>query len=571
MIRLNYTALTCALLVLLAGCGAASTRSVDLGADKAGGPTPFQLESALNSEFARLGLNPARMAAEAPQGQDNAVFNLHGQLIDPDGPGGTDPTGVSLTWIERCSGDYDMNGVVGVSDLTPIGLFFQDSVSYDDAEEHGGFAAWPSGDPQGEGAGNWRLARVDGNADATVSLQDLTSIAVHFNQRLHGYRVYRRFEGETGFTLLANPLDEDSPLTVPRPGSSEIDLTGAVDYNFSDDFGLGHGSGTVEYYVCAYDEVNSSEGSESWHILVDLGAVQTNQPPTAVIEADPALTTVGQLINLNASASTDDTGILQYEWDLDGNGSFETNSGTDPLNSISMAQLGDYTISVRVTDGGDLTDTASTQISIVEALPPTFDISGTVTDEFSGGLEGIELNLAGDDTGLITVTSDSNGDFVFTDLPAGQYLIVAASEGLQFAPAVAEVSLIDSDVNGVNFTGSVELSTGATISGSVKRLLADWNDIFAETPVTEPMPGVRVLALDSDNVTVLGMDVTDANGNYTLNVPAQDFGIYLRPHSDDVSELVSPFNDSFIIPVLDGDTLTDRDFIDRNGHNVAGQ
>ena len=56
-----------------------------------------------------------------------------------------------------------------------------------------------------------------------------------------------------------------------------------------------------------------------------------NQPPTASFTVTPNPAQTGQTVTFNGSASTDPDGtIAKYEWDLDGNGTYETNTGTTP-------------------------------------------------------------------------------------------------------------------------------------------------------------------------------------------------------------------------------------------------
>ena len=56
-----------------------------------------------------------------------------------------------------------------------------------------------------------------------------------------------------------------------------------------------------------------------------------NLPPTASFTATPNPAIVGQTVTFNGIGSSDPDGtIAKYEWDLDGNGTYETNSGTHP-------------------------------------------------------------------------------------------------------------------------------------------------------------------------------------------------------------------------------------------------
>ncbi len=80
---------------------------------------------------------------------------------------------VTLNWHERCVGDYDLNGQVLVSDLAPIGIFFQKST---DPLENPEFA---------------RAEVADGDGNGVIAIQDLTPIGFNFQSRIDGYNVYR--------------------------------------------------------------------------------------------------------------------------------------------------------------------------------------------------------------------------------------------------------------------------------------------------------------------------------------------------------------------------------------------
>ena len=73
-------------------------------------------------------------------------------------------------------------------------------------------------------------------------------------------------------------------------------------------------------------------------------SVVANQPPTASFTASPDPGRRRPAVTFNASASTDPDGtIAKYEWDLDGNGTYETDTGTSPTASHTYRQPGPST------------------------------------------------------------------------------------------------------------------------------------------------------------------------------------------------------------------------------------
>lgn len=74
-------------------------------------------------------------------------------------------------------------------------------------------------------------------------------------------------------------------------------------------------------------------------------------PPVASLTASPASGFAPYTSQLDASASSDPDGaIVKYEWDLDGDGSFELASGMVAEQQIAMPQAGALNAGLRVTD-----------------------------------------------------------------------------------------------------------------------------------------------------------------------------------------------------------------------------
>ncbi len=74
----------------------------------------------------------------------------------------------------------------------------------------------------------------------------------------------------------------------------------------------------------------------------------------------------GSLVHFDASASTGagTAQIVHYEWDLDGDGTFETDTGSTPTTSQIYASKGTYAVGVRVTDDQDNSDTRTIALAV---------------------------------------------------------------------------------------------------------------------------------------------------------------------------------------------------------------
>ena len=86
-------------------------------------------------------------------------------------------------------------------------------------------------------------------------------------------------------------------------------------------------------------------------------------PPGAVITASPSSGPGPLTVLLDASDSTEDSAIARYEWDLDGDGIYEQDTG---LASIILATLqrGEWQVSVRVWDDDGHSDVAAIGVSV---------------------------------------------------------------------------------------------------------------------------------------------------------------------------------------------------------------
>jgi plastocyanin len=101
-------------------------------------------------------------------------------------------------------------------------------------------------------------------------------------------------------------------------------------------------------------------------------------PPTAVLDAPSTSVTAGQAVELDSSRSTPGSGaIVGHVWDLDGNGSFETDTGAQPTAEATPKSAGPLTVQVRVVDDHGQSGDAKLDLSV--APPPEAGQSANVT------------------------------------------------------------------------------------------------------------------------------------------------------------------------------------------------
>ena len=73
--------------------------------------------------------------------------------------------------------------------------------------------------------------------------------------------------------------------------------------------------------------------------------------PSAAMTASTRTPAVGEQVAFDASGSTRPDGTVEkFEWDLDGDGKFERDTGTDPVTSEVVPGPSQVTVTVRVSD-----------------------------------------------------------------------------------------------------------------------------------------------------------------------------------------------------------------------------
>ncbi len=122
----------------------------------------------------------------------------------------------------------------------------------------------------------------------------------------------------------------------------------------------------------------SAHLSTAWGVII-LSSTLFQKPPVAIIHASPNPGAVGQSIHLDGSASyhLDPVhSIVTYKWDFDDRDgiNFDLPDAIGPVADHAFGALGNYTVSLQVTDDNSpvLTDTSSVQIQItIPPHPPT--------------------------------------------------------------------------------------------------------------------------------------------------------------------------------------------------------
>ncbi len=126
--------------------------------------------------------------------------------------------------------------------------------------------------------------------------------------------------------------------------------------------------------------------------------------------------------------------------------------------------------------------------------PPTYSISGTVT---GSSVQGVTITLSSGATSLATITTGTNGTYIFNGMANGTYTVTPSNTGLAFTPLNRSVTVSGSNVASVDFV-AVSATTTYSISGTVSGA--------TQQGVTITLSGPNS-----------GTAVTASNGTYTFS------------------------------------------------------
>ncbi|MBN2083552.1 CotH kinase family protein [bacterium] len=347
----------------------------------------------------------------------------------------------ALSWWHHNTGDYNQDGEVGLGDITPVGVHFNSGAGDADWDE----AYLADGDNNGlvlasdlTPIGANFLTRISGytieqgtSADgpftqvADVPLSAGTAAPrLAFSQTLAApqdgayYRV-RSYSSEDStqgaatpalrFDMLpagSNPVavaqaDQTSgpaPLAVgfSDGGSSDSDGTiqlwewdfdhdMAYEYDASSTGGLASHTYTQSGTYYARLKVTDNDGRSATDVvMISVGTGgTTGDPPTAYAYCLPNQGWAPLTVYFSPFGSTAaGTGsITKYEWDLDGDGQYETDATTDSgYAQYTYAAAGTYTPRLRLTESAGLTATAAVSVSVRDLAASSVDYA-TIFDD----------------------------------------------------------------------------------------------------------------------------------------------------------------------------------------------
>jgi len=209
-----------------------------------------------------------------------------------------------LRWAYENGGDYNQDGIVSISDLTPLAVHFGETV-----DESG---RWPSSESQ----------QIDGNEDGTISIADVAPIAADFGHDVGYYKTQRA-------SSISGPW-ETAGSTVPfELGSPHY---GRILFE------EGLWSGLTDRYrffrvIAEPHRGYDYEPSEP----IDIEAL-----PPKILGVAPWSRQGGETATFTAFVGGAEP--LSYSWDFGGGA--EPNTSSEPSPTVTLGDLGEYEATV---------------------------------------------------------------------------------------------------------------------------------------------------------------------------------------------------------------------------------
>jgi hypothetical protein len=195
--------------------------------------------------------------------------------------------------------------------------------------------------------------------------------------------------------------------------------------------------------------------------------------PVAVAMANPNPSVAGQTIHLDGSGSfhgDPSRSIVSYQWDLDHNGSFETSG---PFPTVSFASVGNYPVTLRVTDNSSPAKTDDDILVIRVSTPPlapTADAGGPyvlcpeIPKWFLDGTRSVNPDDGQSEAGkpgdaIVSYEWDLDGDGRFNDAVGAQPEVKAFMTGLGVGTHLIQLRVTDRTATSFPSSGQPDLSS----------------------------------------------------------------------------------------------------------------
>lgn len=316
----------------------------------------------------------------------------------------------------------------------------------------------------------------------------------------------------------ASPTSGPAPLTVNFTTDGE-DPAGTIE-QFRWDF---DGDGTWDTYDTVardYSHTYNNPGIYNTALYVKSSTGETateniaitveNNPPVATANVVPSNGPVPLAVTFYGSGSDSDGSIVLYEWDFDGNGTYDWSSTTGGNTTYTYEAVGTHQCVFRVTDDAGLTATAIAYTTVIEANPPGSPTATAAATPTEGQAPlSVSFNGTGTDPDndivLYEWDFDGDGTFDWSSTSSGSTTHTYTEAGLH----VARFRVTDS----TGLSGSDQIGIYVTLNVSLA-VTNDTAGIVVDTINLTAMNGVTVTASSTYQYCYTYYPVTNLHDGY---------------------------------------------------------
>ena len=253
--------------------------------------------------------------------------------------------------------------------------------------------------------------------------------------------------------------------------------------------------------------------------------VEDTEPPVAVAEPSHQTVNISEDAYFNGSESTDNVGIVNYEWDFGGgmNATYEIVSRAYPTEGL-------YTVTLTVYDAANNSDTDTCSVSVLS--PPTeqtnpYNVTDTPTDDGNNvTIDGTDIRGAEPLNDTVSIVLD-NGTLVIniavnvTDNTTGTVTSVTLDTPEVFVSSNRSAD-IDLNLNSSVWAGGCPVLTTQPFY-DLNDTVAGWNGTAvgatATNAVTLAMSGLGLSVSDSGTAIMVHVNLSGINESDVLSLP----------------------------------------------------
>ena len=178
-------------------------------------------------------------------------------------------------------------------------------------------------------------------------------------------------------TANASPTDAvaGAPVSFSGTGSDadgsitkyewDFDGNGTYDWSSAGSASTSHSYGASGAYTAVLRVTDDCALTAEAFVAVTVTAPPSGDPPTVTTAtASPNKVAPGSPVSFSGTATDPDGAIAKYEWDFDGNGTYDWFSASTPDTTHSYPADGTFAATLRATDGDGMTGEQSVQVIV---------------------------------------------------------------------------------------------------------------------------------------------------------------------------------------------------------------